>query len=88
MVKYAGFAFMVIGAILSVALYMTGHLTVPLPIDQSKCPPNVGIAPDGTCGIYTGSKLSLWTTLSIISGIVGVLLYVTGWFLERKNAIK
>lgn len=58
-----------------------------IPIDQSKCPENVGSAADGTCGIYEGRKLTIWTWGCIIIGGIGAILAIYGMVMSRLRKV-
>lgn len=86
--KLISLALLALGAILSIILYMTGHLTSPVPLDSSLCPDTVQKSADGTCGVYVGSRLSLGTVACIVAGGAGIVLYIVSAIVERRNAIR
>lgn len=83
--RYIGIALLAISAVVFCYLTMTGMNIELIPIDQSECPPNVGIAPDGTCGIYEDREISGWSIACIVSGILGMISFVAGLIVSRKN---
>lgn len=83
--KYAGLVLLGIAALGFTILSLNNGTVVMIPIDQSLCPPNLGVAPDGTCGIYSGRRMSGWSVACIVSGILGTISFVSGLVLARKN---
>lgn len=86
--KIIGFATLALAALGFVILSMMDLTTVPLPIDQSQCPPDVELAKDGTCGIYAGVKASAGAWIAIAVGSVGAVSLVGSYLVARKNTIR
>lgn len=82
--KYVGYAFLAISVIALTILVLTGNHISLIPIDQSLCPPEVGIAADGTCGIYEGKKVTTAFTLSAVAGVIGFISMAFSYYLSKK----
>lgn len=84
-IKYSGIGLLALSVVGFIVLSSTGMTTELIPIDQSKCPPNVGQAPDGTCGIYIGRTVTGWAYGCMVAGALGVILFIAGLASGRKE---
>lgn len=86
LIKYSGIGLLALAALGFIVLSWMGLTTEMIPIDQSKCPPNVGAAPDGTCGIYVGRAVTGWAAACMVAGGLGLVLFIAGLAKDRKDS--
>lgn len=86
MIKKLTYVALALSGLMLAYLFIWDRAFVDIPIDQRECPPNVGVAPDGTCGIYI-SEPSIWLIISGLIALLGLILLVVE-VIRRKKAYK